>query len=171
MAFQKTYFIFACEVNYTTEKFIFFQLWYCWKNLPDSTRTGWQWTLDVTIFSGRCNFACGLIYDMAFLPIKYCDVICIAMCKICIVTTMYMINMNCIECIIYLLIYFQVIHSSSSLHAYLRSIGKDLQKMTHFGEVLLQIFKDYQREDRYVPPYPGNMNHLKPCIPECYMLH
>lgn len=44
----------------------------------------------------------------------------------------------------------QVIHSSSSLHVYLRSISKDLTKMTHFGEVLLQIFKDYQKVDRCV---------------------
>nr|XP_022315849.1 tubulin-specific chaperone D-like [Crassostrea virginica] len=53
-----------------------------------------------------------------------------------------------------------VIHSSSSLHAYLRSIGKDLQKMTHFGEVLLQIFKDYQREDRVSFPMLKMLDQL-----------
>lgn len=53
-----------------------------------------------------------------------------------------------------------VIHSSSSLHVYLRSISKDLTKMTHFGEVLLQIFKDYQKVDRVSFPMLKMLDQL-----------
>ncbi|XP_048760810.2 tubulin-specific chaperone D-like [Ostrea edulis] len=53
-----------------------------------------------------------------------------------------------------------VIHSSASLQVYLRSISKDLQKMSHFGEVLLQIFKDFQKVDRVSYPMLKMLDQL-----------
>ena len=34
------------------------------------------------------------------------------------------------------------------MYSYLRSIGKDVDELTKFTQVLTQIFKDYQKVDR-----------------------
>ncbi|KAK3089885.1 hypothetical protein FSP39_007355 [Pinctada imbricata] len=53
-----------------------------------------------------------------------------------------------------------VIHSSTSLEYYLRDISKDSEKMAQFADVLLKIFKDYQKDDRVSQPMLKTLDQL-----------